>query len=501
MREDLMRYLVSRLLVVPALLLGTGCGDLLDLDINRDPNTATEVPADQLLPQVLVAVASTRSIEIQPGMAEIVQIWAANGSASVFINPERYDIDEFTHGNTWSTIWNSGLKNLKLMRDQALAASPARTNVAAQAEIFSAYLFLMATEIWEQTPYTQALNGAAFPKPVFDEQETVLRGLLLKLDSAVAMVDADGVPGVEFGDLIYGGNMDNWVRFANSLKLRILMLLRNRDTSVDTQIDALLSDSLIRTNAQESAVPFFATTGNENNVWKLNDRFGGFENAGNGNVFFFAGRTLVDLMKQLSDPRLNTYFELARVNLDQAPNGGGPATTEHFGQAAGVSDWNDGETSMVSQNIIRRDWPGRITTASDVWFWEAEFRASRGELGTAHTSYRQGVELALNYFDGKPGAVAAAARTAYLATLPQSFLSVDQARLAINQQQYIEVLDRAPENWTLWRRTKYPTLQPAAQAVLGDVIRRFPMPTAEISSNRENIPPVVPLDRPMWFEK
>jgi hypothetical protein len=35
--------------------------------------------------------------------------------------------------------------------------------------------------------------------------------------------------------------------------------------------------------------------------------------------------------------------------------------------------------------------------------------------------------------------------------------------------------------------------------VLGDIIRRYPMPTAERSAN-PNIPDPVPLDRPMWFE-
>src|SRR5690606_20836346 len=111
--------------------------------------------------------------------------------------------------------------------------------------------------------------------------------------------------------LIYGGNMANWERFANSLKLRVLMMLRNRDPSVDAQIAALLSEPLIRTNAQEAAVPFFTTANNENNLWRLNNLFGGFTDVQNGNGFVYAGETLVDLMKSLDDPRLSTYWELA----------------------------------------------------------------------------------------------------------------------------------------------------------------------------------------------
>jgi hypothetical protein len=448
-----------------------------------------------------VNIASTRAMEIFE-QTMISQIFASNGSASVFLNPERYSISPFTTDNTWTAFYTESLKNLLLMREQALAATPARRNQAAQAEIFSAYVFWMLTSIYETVPYTQALDGENFPEPMFDSQETVLRGVLQKLDSAIVMIDksASALPGVEEGDLLYGGDMADWERFANSLKLRTLMMIRNKDASVDAQISALLSQPLIRDNAQEAAVPFFTATGNENNLWKLNDLYGGFINAMNGNEFVFAGKTLVDLMKSLRDPRLDTYFEFAVESFNIDPDGGGPVTSEHFGQIPGVSDWDDGHTSMLSQNIIRKDWPNRIVPAAEVWFYEAEFRASTNDLPRAYTAYRTGVQRALDYFDGKPGAISSAAKTAYLGQLPQSFTSQQAALDAIRGQEYIEVLDRSPENWVHWRRTKYPAFIRPEQATLGSVIRRYPISSEEIAAN-PNAPSGIPLDRPMWFER
>ena len=483
-----------------ALLLGAGCDSLFDLDINTDPDAATEVPGDLLLTNTLVSIGSTRAIEIQPGHAEFVNIMTANGSASVFINPERYDISSFTNGNTWSTWFLDGLKHMTLMRQQALASDPERSNVAAQAEIVMAYLFLTGSLIWERIPFTQALDGAQFPTPEFDDQETVLRGVVDMLDTAVGRIDEDGLEGVGFGDLVYEGDMELWRRLGNSLKLRTLMLIRNKDASVDAQISAVLAQPLIRTNAQEAAIPFFATAGNENPVWKLNNLFGGFTNAGNGNGFIFAGKVAVDLMKDLGDPRLDTYFEHAVVDFDISPDGGGPATTEHFGQRAGVSNYDDAMTSMISQNIIRRDWPNRMVTAAEVWLFEAEFHALQGNLAAAHSSYITGVQVGLDYFDGKPGSISSAAKQAYINSLPGSFSGQEPALEAIWAQQYVEVFDRAPENWTHWRRTKFPTLPLAEQAVLGDIIRRFAIPTDEVSAN-PNAPTGIPLDQPMWFEK
>ncbi len=495
-----MRKFVPLLLILIMLPLAAGCDNPLDLNINKDPDAATAVPGDLLLPTVLANVASNRAIEISPGTAFFVQIMAASGSAGVFVDPERYTISSFTTGNSWGAFYTNGLKNLLLMRDQALAADPARTNVAAQAEITSAYIFWMLTSLWETVPYTQALNGSEYPKPIFDDQETVLHGILTKLDSAVASIDPTGLEGVQAGDLMYGGDMDLWLRFANSLKLRTLMMIRNKDASVDPQIQALLSQPLIRENSQEAAIPFFTTTNNENNVWKLNNQYGGFTNAMNGNEFLFAGKSLVDMMKDLGDPRLGTYFEYAVNDFNTSPDGGGPATNEYFGQDPGSTNWNDAQSSMVSQNIIRKDWPSRIATAAETWLYEAEFKALQGDLAGAYSSYVAGIQRGLDYFDGKPGAIGSSDKQDYINSLPQSFSGQQAALDAIHAQEYIEVFDRSPENWVYWRRTHYPSLPLPEQAVLGDIIRRYPMPPDEISAN-PNAPSGIALDLPMWFEK
>lgn len=495
-----MRKLLPLVLILLMLPLAAGCDNPLNLNINKDPDAATSVPGDLLLPTVLANLASNRSIEISPGTAFFTQIWASSGSAGVFVDPERYTMSSYTTGNTWQALYTDGLKNLLLMRDQALSADPPRANVAAQAEIMSGYVFWMLTSLWETVPYTQALDGANYPHPVFDDQQTVLNGILTKLDSAIALIDPNGLAGVVTGDLVYGGDMSLWRRFANSLKLRTLMMIRNNDVSVDSDIQALLSQPLIRENAQEADIPFFNTANNENNLWKLNNMFGGFTNAMNGNEFVFAGDTFVNMMKAVNDPRLATYFEFAVNDFNTSPDGGGAATTEYFGQLPGHTDWNDAHSSMLSQNIIRTDWPSRMATAAETWLYEAEYLASTGDLNGAHTSYVAGIQRALDYFDGKPGAIAAADKQSYLAALPQSFTSQLAALDAIHAQEYFEVFDRSPENWVYWRRTHYPALPLPEQAVLGDVIRRYPMPPDEVSAN-PSAPSGIQLDLPMWFEK
>lgn len=487
------------LLAVP---LMAGCDGLLDLDINENPNTATEVQPDLLMPTVLANMATVRTIEISPSTAFHAQVWASNGSTAVFNDPERYVLSTFMTGNTWANAYNNSLKNLQLMRESALASEPARTNVAAQAEILSSYVYWTLTSLWGPIPFTEALNQEEFPQPSFDDQETVLRGLLPRLDAAIAMIDADAEanPPVEAGDLIYEGDMEMWERFANSLKLRILMMIRNQDPSVDAQIATLLDQPLIRENDQEAAIPFFETTDNENNLWRLNNLFGGFTDAGAGNWFVFAGEALVEIMKDRDDPRLSVYFACA-IDEDGnpvAPGGEADAFASEcapenfYGQAPGVFQYGD-ETAAVSQNTIRQDWPSRIITAAEVWLYEAEFLADNGDAG-ANAAFEAGVERSLDYFDEEAGEIDDAEKQTYLASLPDNPTVQD-----VWAQQYIEVYDRSPENWTQVRRTHYPSLEVPNEARLGEIIRRWPYPPDERAAN-PNVPAPIGETTPMWFE-
>jgi hypothetical protein len=490
--------LILMLGMIPAL---AGCGDLLDLDINTDPDAATEISGDLLMPTALVAIGSNRTIELGTTTNWFANMWASDNSAgAVFLSNERYNISSFTAGNTWFSFYNTVLKNLLLMREDALEATPARPNVAAQAEILASYVFWMLTAVWGEIPFTEALQPAEFPQPAFDDQETVLRELLVKLDDAIALIDRSpsALPGVGFGDMIYEGDMDQWERFANSLKLRILMMIRNKDTSVDSEIAALLDRPLIRSNADNAEIPYFQEASNANHWWKLQSQFGGFIDEIDGNWYFKAGATIVNLMDARDDPRLDTYFA-PPVDYGTCGDPGGCQylTTEHSGQLPGATAGSN--FSTIHQNFMRPDFPSRIATAAETYLFEAEFLAATGAYGDAQTAMETGIELSMDWFNGKPGAIPQAEQDAYLDALPD--LTAANALEMIWEQQYVEVFERGPENWVHIKRTHYPLIPVPVQAVLSTIIRRYPYPPDEVSSN-PNTPAmgVGYTAEPMWFE-
>ena len=96
----------------------------------------------------------------------------------------------------------------------------ANENQIAIARILKAYIYWKITDRWGDIPYTDALKGD--PNVTFDTQETIYKALITEMTEAVAQFTAGGA--AIKGDIIYGGDIAKWKKFANSC--RMLMALR-----------------------------------------------------------------------------------------------------------------------------------------------------------------------------------------------------------------------------------------------------------------------------------
>lgn len=480
--------------VLLMVILIAGCDGFLD--VNDDPNAATEAPGDLLFVEAAVTLQSNRNIELGPATSFFAQTWASNGTASVFLNPDRYIIgsSNFTVTNSWGAFYPNVLNNLELFINDAEESDPVRNNAIAQARLLQAYTFYVLTALWGDVPFSEALSEE-IQNPVFDAQENVLRGILTRIDEALNRINPDETaPSITDGDVFYNGNMEQWRRFGNSLKLRVLMLLYNEDSSVGSEIQALINNpDLVRDNSDNFEFPYTTANGNENQVYQLHADF-----ASGQPSFIYGSETLIDLMNSVDDPRRATYFDEAPV-FDEDGNQIG--TQGYIGRKNGAPFAS--EYSLIGANIIRPDFPGRILTASETLFHEAEFLANNGDPGGARLKLQEGIEASISYFNGLPGAVSEMEKNMYVNAILADFdaaSSEDKIRI-ITEQHFIDVFEKTPENWTLWRRTKTPELQLPQSAQLGTLIRRLPYPSTEASSNPNTPDPMPTRDEPMWFEK
>lgn len=467
------------MIVLSCFLLGTtSCTD--DLDINSDPLSATTVDPNLLFPTVMVSVSSNRTVELNSLNIQ-AQHWTSGGSAGVFRNPEVYIISPNTTNNVWVGQYSTALRNLQQMRSLVAANNPNALNIVGQAKIYEAFVFLNLTQLYGDIPFSEATQVGEFPNPKFDAQEDVLRGIVGRLDEGIDLLNTD-TDIISNGDLIYQGDKENWIRFANSLKLKTLMLIANVDpASVQGELQAVASQPLIENNSQNAYLPFSDVGGNENPLWKTLDNF-----AGGVNVFWYSGSTLVNLMNSNDDPRRATFFD--------EEDGG-----VYVGQDQGV--FSGTGISNISLNILRPDLEDRYATASETYFFLAEAVVKGYITGDAEDYYMKGLQASLDSYDGQPGEISQADKDAYLASSRGSLdgLSDDEAIRQINEEQYVSLFTQGLEALTHWKRTKTPEFMLPENAALTDIIRRYPYPNSEISSN-PNAPSVPALDMPMWFE-
>ncbi len=101
--------------------------------------------------------------------------------------------------------------------------------------IMKAYHFQLLVDFFGDVPYSEALVRGANATPVYDDAQTIYEDLMLQLTDALALINnADGATAVGNDDVMFGGDMDMWKKFANTVKLRILTrLMSNNPTTIN----------------------------------------------------------------------------------------------------------------------------------------------------------------------------------------------------------------------------------------------------------------------------
>jgi len=458
-------------------LFATSCQDTLD--INTDPLAASSADPNAVLPFVLVQYSNRFETELGSRMSDVPQYLQF-----CFNSPQQGNTSSFLTGNTWRMYYTEVLGNLALVEADAIEAGAGFGNVEAIAKILKAMSYYELAAIWDNVPFSQALDGVNFPSPQFDAQKDVFMGSVAILDEAMALIDnlPEGVFDVSTGDLIYGGDMMAWRRYANSLKVRILMLVRNKDTSVDGAIVGALSQPLIETNGQSAQLEYPGGPGGENAYQAIITAFWGA--AGNEVYTYHApGAVFHDLLQGNGDPRFDLFI------FD--PNGGGPAP-----QATYAGE-NNNLYAAITNNVIRGDLPHILMTPAEIDFYQAELAMMGVISGDPQEHFRNGLTNILNYWGGDiPGATA----TLDAGTISDYVSNYGTATMTdIHEELYLEAFMRPILAWNSVRRTKVPEMGEVPGSSISTILKRFDYPPNEVASN-PNTPANPPTDTPVWFE-
>ncbi|MEM0939449.1 MAG: SusD/RagB family nutrient-binding outer membrane lipoprotein [Bacteroidota bacterium] len=234
-------YLYKLIISFFVISILASCDDFFD--VNEDPNNPTEAAPNLLLTSAEAGIAS--AVGFGNGLSRL---------SSVFMHQavrrgegDQYAIfgNDFTIGATWNSFYTLALSDL----ESIISTETENGNLTyvGIAKILKAYSYSVIVDVWGNVPFTEANNLVDIRFPVYDEDAEIYPQLLDLLDEAISDINDEEatntlIPAAD--DLIYAGNTTLWVKFANTLKFKLLYQLQdvNTITDRDAQLAALISD-------------------------------------------------------------------------------------------------------------------------------------------------------------------------------------------------------------------------------------------------------------------
>ena len=301
-----------------------------------------------------------------------------------------------------------------------------------------AYIYLNLTDRWGMVPYSEALKGSENVKPAHDSVESIYTSLFNNLDAAVNMMDNGGLN----GDILFGGDMNQWVNMAAFIKMRMAMRISDVDSST-AQSKFLEAHSVLKNlNSSWNLHYPYLTSDSFDNPWQ--DRY-------ESRYDFVVSEKLIDHLKATSDPRLPYMADGTVLS----------AGLEYVGLEYGLENPSTIETALsgIDSRIIYdgTSQGGWIFTYSEFAFMMADaYLKGWHNVGDAPTWTKIGIESSCVRWG-----VSAAAAASFAAAATVSGVN------DIAEAVWTDMFLQGYEAWVQWRRYDYPVLLPPSAALTG----------------------------------
>lgn len=431
--------------------------------INTNPNAPEQVDAQFLLSNILWNAANNNAVDAWNAGNFLAQLTAKHN----FNEIDRYDI------RTNTELWNKTYLLLNDVKSLETLAENGNQTYKGVALVMRAFLFATLTDLWGDVPYSEAIKGTSDNNfsPKYDTQEEIYtgnEGILQTLRDAVTILDGSRNNLPIKGDLIYNGNVDQWIRFANSLRVRYLLRVSNK-INVASEMQTIVSSNLLmQSNMDNSLVPYLATAPSQWFVHTIRE----------GDYSGVRMSSMIDsVLTNLNDPRLQVWFKPTSASVGMGmpvyksiPNGLGPASIGQYDLA-----------DVSTLGAIFRDQPAGVNAVlmlySELQFALAE-AAQRGLIGgSAQMYYENGIQASFDYYN----------TTMPSNYLVQSEVAWDGSLSKIITQKWLASMLVGYEGWFNYRRTGFPVLKQAVDNVNNDMVPvRYRYPDTEKAVNPNN---------------
>lgn len=477
--------IVKTTLVLASLLsLNTSCKKWLD--VNQTPNDLEQ--GKGTLELALPSAEYTISYVVGNKYAEIggflAQYYTQNPSSTQYYDFDRYSFDANDGDREWSQLYAGALKDLNFIVDKGTTSGD--SNYVAAAKILQAYTFQLVSDVHGDVPFSEALLAQSGNiAPHYDAQSAVYDGCLVLLNDAINMISLSSTSHPGTDDVIFQGDMSLWLKFANSLKLKLAMRQSNVRPTTTAAILASLSGADFLEAGENASIAFSATKGNQNPLYASIQGLGVDNNV--------ASAAIADSLNTWVDPRASAFYDeesfgasgingIAQGAAAESP-GAFPANTPNSQMSTQIL----GATTPV---ILMSNWEVKFLLA------EAKSKSWYSSLTTAQEDYEEAIVNNMEYFGIDTTGLGLFTMAPYMwETAP-----ADQMKQIAVQKWVAFCGTQSMEAWTELRRLGMPVLPVslASQLPVGMFPQRIPYVSGEETTN-PNFPGQVPITTKMWW--
>lgn len=378
---------------------------------------------------------------------------------------DRYNLIPDHVQETWDLYYRMIYPNLYMMLVHAdNAGSKAYSGIA---KVLLAHNIGLMTDAWGDIPNTTALNYSHNAFATYDKQSDIYPFALEMLASAVTDLEqalvSDGIKPGPAHDLIYGGNLQNWIKAANATSLRLMLRMAHQADNYNLVVP-YLNRQLFSGNHEDMQYTF---TGTQQNPFNF------FDNTVRN---LRMGKFFVDHLIATSDPRLPVFVRRNTQN------------NEFIGSAPGESNLN---ASFIGTAVAAEKAPIYLITFVEQKFIEAEVYHRTGQQTLADQAFETAVRASLQKY-GVSNPQWESQHAAITNVSLEQIITAKYIALFLN-----------PEVWSDFRRTGFPRITPFSSGTAdptAQIPRRLIYPTGEINHNAQNVPSGVTIFTRMWWD-
>jgi len=445
-------------------------------NLNDNPNGPTAAITSQLLSSAQVSVSSV--ITTVSGINYVQHI-----TEGQYPGPSRYAGLTFSY-NGWYTGPITNLNEIiKVNEDPDKAAGVAsfgdNNNQIAVSKLLRAYYLHYMTDTWGALPWSEAFQGIAGTQPKFDSQQSLYTYMFAEIDDALGKINANAGPQ---GDLLFGGDMDKWATFGNTLKMTMALRISDADAATaKTKFEqAVASGKLITSNSQNLRFTY-GSDETSDNPWE--DRFFSRED-------YMMSETMMGFLNAKTDPRKFKYTKPAQNSA---------VPDVYAGAENGKVNGNTKDYAFITDTVIGDPtYKVAIYTAAQTHFSLAEAALKGWNVGggTAAAHQKMGIEASMMDWG-----VAAADMNTYTAANAGATIT------DIAYEKYMALYLNGPEAWAEWRRLDSPALTPSIYALVQKIPVRHAYSPSVADNNPDNYAAVIASQGPdnlhtkLWWDK